>query len=74
MTDSNSSPLADWEQWPRAERVDYLNMTRSRAGLIAELSERCAFEMDEPDNTYRLTKPQLASITLSLRDSQEVTA
>lgn len=71
MTDSNSGLPADWDSWPRAERVEYVDMVSTRAGLIAELSERCEFDLDAINNQYRLDKPQLAAITLELRERPE---
>lgn len=60
----------DWANWPRDARINYLTLTRSRAGLMVGVLSLSGVDVDDVPDDRKLRKAELAAVHLALEDGE----
>jgi len=64
-TDYKDALPADWDSWPRSEKVEWLSVTHTRKGLLQRITRRAGIDRDLT-NSSRLTVQELSAVALEL--------
>lgn len=59
----------NWNEWPESQKIDYVDMTSTRKGLLEEISRHCGADL-QTDPTARMNKWDLSGIVVALRESE----